>query len=313
MVCGKCGTEVPGDSAFCPSCGEKLTKKKNGAVKRAILTLLVIIVAVVALLVTYAINFLADPTQEKIRIDKRKGHISFEIEEDTNLEELTRMKRASGIFIYDNANRLENLDYLAELVQIEELHLSSETLSDISGIRNLVKLKNFYYAAWDRGAVTDISVMAGMPELESFDLWCMDLGPEKPRSIDLSPLANCRKLKQINVCGYEGLQNAHVIANLPEVKHLTLFFCGLTDISFLENHKSMDELCLDYNNITDISPLQGGTYGVLELIANPIADAEMFRGITVVDKLDITDCGFTAEEISKIKELVGGNCEVITE
>lgn len=113
---------------------------------------------------------------------------------------------------------------LSYFVNLKELYLDGNKISDLSPLRNLTKLKVLTFE-WNR-QITDISALSGMKQLEK-------LSVKQNKIVDLSPLAG-----------------------LTSIWELQLNSNQITDISPLAGLKGLKALFLSDNPISDYSSLK---------------------------------------------------------
>ena len=90
-------------------------------------------------------------------------------------------------------------------------------------------------------------------------------------SMNLDDLVNLLDLHTLKVCLVE-LENTDFLSHIPELKYLWLAGCGVEDVSNIALCKTVRELRLPGNNISDISPLSTMTLWDLFLPHNNISD-----------------------------------------
>jgi len=102
-----------------------------------------------------------------------------------------------------------------------------------------------------------------------------------PRNLStIEDLSNFHELKYINMIlmettGYEAI---------TELPYLTEFYatgCKINDISFVSGMERLNNLGLDFNNITDISPIKDLKLDTLNIERNPIKDYSVLDGMDI--------------------------------
>ena len=90
-------------------------------------------------------------------------------------------------------------------------------------------------------------------------------------SMNLDDLVNFLDLHTLKVCLVK-LENTDFLSHIPELKYLWLAGCGIEDVSNISLCKTVRELRLPGNNISDITPLSTMTLWDLFLPHNNISD-----------------------------------------
>jgi len=105
-------------------------------------------------------------------------------------------------------------------------------------------------------------------------------------------------------------ENLHM---LPQLQYLTLWNCGLTDVSGLENQTGLKVLYLYRNQISDLSPLAGmvNLYR-LGISNNPqVTDLSPLAGMQSLEDLRASYCGYhdisVLAELPRLSEFYGYN------
>lgn len=112
------------------------------------------------------------------------------------------------------------LRYCTELVALDLGHIAPQ---DTSFLLNMKKLR---YLILADGAISDLSYIGQLPELEYFEAF-------KTPISDLSPLLNCKKLKYLNICRCDQLteDSIDVLCRMPQLERLW-FYCHYLDNSY---------------------------------------------------------------------------------
>lgn len=230
---------------------------------------------------------------------------------------------------------LETLDFLQENF-IEELSLEQNPLYDIAGI---LKTKNLRSLNLSGTSVKDLrilnplelkelritglnsSVVFGLdtiaPHLELFDARNTVLATPmvvgrmtnlKTLLItgDNSPLdlRNLTKLKDIQL---KDFFNSGVIFpdDLSSLVSLSANQCDISDLSFLESAKSLEELNLTFNRIGDLSPLGASSFSSLKelnLSGNPILDVAPLANLESLELLRLFRTPLQRGQIPKTED-----------
>ena len=157
---------------------------------------------------------------------------------------------------------------LSGLINLTELHLRGNRITDISSLAGLTNLTNLRLG---NNGITNISHLSGLTHLTELRL-------SGNRITDISPLSG-----------------------LTHLTELRLRDNRITDISPLSGLTDLRDLNLNDNNITDLSPLAELTNLTrLHLWGNNISDISSGAGLT-----NLTSLGLGNNSISDISPLVG--------
>jgi murein DD-endopeptidase MepM/ murein hydrolase activator NlpD len=212
----------------------------------------------------------------------------------------------------DASNRgIQNLSGLEYAINLQNLSLGYNQISDISLLTNLTKLQ-WLYLMYNQ--ISDISPLANLTNLQYLDLMynrisnirplgsltnLLWLGLERNQISDISPLASLTNLQGLNLSGNQ-ISNISALANLTKLQSLGLIGNQISDISLLANLTNLQGLGLSGNQISNISALANLTkLQSLALSANQIRDISPLSNLTNLQVLDIND-----NQISDISPLV---------
>jgi len=150
---------------------------------------------------------------------------------------LSKYSKTQCLYVNDmNADKIKGIDglqtYYISLTNVTDFDLSKLDLSRVVAI------------SMDNSTVKDIEVMGQMPHLKTISMASQDVS-------NLDFIKNIESLDSLNI------ENCRVddfapIGEVNKIDRLTINKCGLEDGSFLENC-DIRELCLNDNNLTDIS------------------------------------------------------------
>ena len=227
---------------------------------------------------------------------------------------------------------IRNLAGLQTAVNLEDLNLNNNTISDISPLAGLIKLRG---VELEENAISDLSPLEGLVNVEQLRLAhnvITNLSPLEGltnlRGItlhhnaisDLSPLAGLVKLEWIgmshnplaDLAPLSGLTNLHNfhgwgtpvvnlagIAKLPKLREINICGGEISDLSPLADAKGLKALYLPGNGISDLSPLKGLT-GLTRLSFehNRVSDLSPLEGLNNLTWIDLQD-----NEISDVSSL----------
>ena len=218
---------------------------------------------------------------------------------------------------------IRNLAGLQAAVNLENLELNNNTISDISPLTGLIKLRHI---GLEENVISDLSPLQGLINLEQLRLAhnvISDLSPLQGlinlRGIglhhnaisDLSPLAGLVKLEWIgmsdnplaDLAPLSGLTNLHnfhgwgtpvvnlaAIAKLPKLREINVCGGGISDLSPLADAKGLKALYIVNNGVSDLSPLEGLT-GLtdLGLEHNSVSDLSPLQGLNNLTWVNLRD------------------------
>ena len=172
-------------------------------------------------------------------------------------------KKAHGTTILDLGvcNDIENLDFLKFFPNAEILMLDSRKLRNIDGLKHAPLLT------------------------------LIDITSDWPGVLDISPIGNCDALEDLELAltmdtletgptAKVTMRGVETLARLSKLSCLALVDMGLTDISFVKDMASLEDVDFSGNPISNLAPLKGN--------AN-------------ITELDLSSCGLS--DISAIGEM----------
>ena len=175
---------------------------------------------------------------------------NHDIEDFSPLAELTNL---TYLNLGNTGMNNEDLEYISDLTDLEELFFWDNNITDISAIQNLINLRRLSYSHFgnpNRNEITDISVLTNLKDLE--ELYVEGAGKIE----DFSPIADLNNLYRINIAdtGF-GDEDTKYLSDLERVEFLVFYNNNITDISFLESFNNLNVLSFSNNKVKDISPL----------------------------------------------------------
>ena len=173
-----------------------------------------------------------------------------------------------------------------------ELHLSLNSISDISSMVGLTHLRKLYLAY---NLISDISALAGLINLTTLNL-------SKNSISDISALAELTNLERLYL-GDNSVSDISALVGLTNLKGLSLTDNLILDIAPVSGLTNLKQLYLSGNNLSDISALGGLTHlNLLYLRSSSVSDISVLGGLTHLTELDLQD-----NSISDISALTGLN------
>jgi len=162
----------------------------------------------------------------------------------------------------DDSEKICDITGIRYFINLRELGLNFNSVSDIGELEGLTKLTNLSIGC---NNIADIGALAGMTELEGLDIFGIG-------ATDISVLAGMENLRFLNADGVQ-MQDLSALAGLTQLEEISLSDCGLTDIAPLAGLTGLTSLNITENSIADISALAGKeNLQKLLLDGNPIAD-----------------------------------------
>ena len=205
---------------------------------------------------------------------------------DSEIQDLTGLAFATNLQELDlrNNNVIDDISELAELTQLNTLHLGGNAIIDISHLDGKITLE---VLTIDNNSISDLSPLSSLLNLEVLNISnnvVDDLSPlsglirlveltiNNNPSADLSLLVGLISLRNFRASGIRIL-DLTPLASLPKLQFIDINNGEISDLSPLEGLIGLRELHFANNDITDISPLASLT-GLtrLSLNQNEISD-----------------------------------------
>ncbi len=263
--------------------------------------------AVFKVIESYIIEFEDEYLEEAIReaIGKMEGDLF--LEDVIELESLDAIGR--GIVSIEGIEYLYNLKILN--LAMDGQTLDANYIEDINPLENLIHLQELYLAG---NEVSDINPLNNLIDLEELDLFLNQVD-------QIQVLENLVKLKRLDLSRNQ-FDDLTALENLTDLESLRFHENEVTDISALANLTELTLLDMSRNQIEDISPLEDlinletlfmnrnqlEAIGVLENLvnledlrfsANQVADISVLENLT-----NLTSLFIPYNEISDISSLV---------
>ena len=198
-------------------------------------------------------------------------------------------------------NSISDISSMAGLANLKKLYLGQNLISDISVVADLTNLTTLYLT---QNSISDISALTGLTNLEW--LYFSDnsvsdistlLGLTNLKGLylgnnlvsDISALARLTNLKGLWLGG-NMISDISALAGLTNLKWLYLWNNSVSDISALAGLVNLTELALGGNRVSDISALAGLTLlEDLNLQENLILDVSALAGLPRLKYLNLDD------------------------
>lgn len=192
-------------------------------------------------------------------------------------EPITVDEMATLTYVHEWDDDIEDLTGLEFAINIVEVSLTRNSISDISPLAGLTKLQYLHLRS---NSISDISPLAELTSL-------MDLGLSNNVIVDISPLAELTNLTGLSL-SRNAITDISVLARLTNLEELHLWSNSISDISPLAGLTNLTKLEFGSALISDISPLAGLTNLIeLDLWNNSISDISVLAGLTNLQDLDI--------------------------
>jgi Leucine-rich repeat (LRR) protein len=150
---------------------------------------------------------------------------------------------------------------------LAEVWMFSAAGREIANLEGIECLRNLGYVWLDDNQLSDVSLLASLPRLET-------LGLSNNRMSDLRSVGALQQLRQIDVSG-NPITSLAPVASLPWLHTLTVMNAGLTSVDDLAPLTGLRGLDISGNAITELGPLRGMTELVsLRASGNEISDLE---------------------------------------
>ena len=162
---------------------------------------------------------------------------------------------------------ISGLEYATNL---ESLDLSSNSITDITPLKNLKKL---YYLDLSCNVITDITALTNLTNLEVLEL-------SENQIKDITPLENLINLRVLYL-SLNYITDITALSNMTNLQWLYLERNQITDITALSNLTNLTLLSLRANQITDITPLESirPVINYIDLSNNRITDITPLKNL----------------------------------
>ena len=148
--------------------------------------------------------------------------------------------------------KMKSIEGIQYAKNLEAIDLSECEISDITQLKDLKKLK---YIEVDRNRITDVSPLANLTELEHLKLYNNLIR-------DIRSLKTLTKLNYLDVHfnvdndGSNGITNADVIRNMPELDTLDLSANHITNVDAILELNKLRVLDFSGNNVNDYTKIK---------------------------------------------------------
>ena len=210
--------------------------------------------------------------------------------DDEDIKDLKYMVNLTELHIYQN--KITDITPIKGLTGLKTLSLFSNEISDLSPLAGLISLEDLYLRA---NNITDISPIDGLYNLQVLDLSDNSIS-------DITPLVELRKLTLLRL-NNNNVSDISALSGMKEMSRLHLQNNNISDITPLTNMAVITEVYLENNNVSDIEPLMSlTTLGWIKLGGNPISNLNPLTNITGLKKLYIERIDISADELQSLQD-----------
>lgn len=184
-------------------------------------------------------------------------------------------------------------DPYTEDYYINELDLSNNEISDLSGLKGLSDVEQFKKINLSNNKISDISVLESFKYVEILNLSGNEI-------VDVTPIKGLlsANLNDLNLANNKISDIAAL--SIGSIVDLNLSQNEISDISALEKLDDLNEIHLNDNNLEDISALSGADLYKIEAANNKINDISALSNCDNLTEIDLSN-----NQISDIGALAG--------
>ena len=175
---------------------------------------------------------------------------------------------------------IRDLTGLEFAINLEELHLAHNQISDVTPLGALTKL--IVLDLHNNFKISDAFPLSVLKNLTHLSLW-------GNRVSDVSPLSVLTHLTYLSLENNE-ISDVSPLSTLTNLRGLDLEANQVSDVSPLKVLTNLTHLDFDSNRVSDVSPLAGMTkLTQLDISDNQISDLSPLSALTELTQLDIDD------------------------
>ncbi len=187
----------------------------------------------------------------------------------------------------------EDIADLKYMLNLTELHIYQNNISDLSCIQGLTKLRTL---SLFKNNISDLTPIGGLTNLTTLHLRSNNI-------TDISPLKNLTNLTNLDLSD-NSISDISALAGMKGMKLLKLNDNKIRDIGALNDMSLMDRVHLQNNEITDITPLwRMSAVTEIYLENNQITDITILSELRTLGWLKLSNNPI--EDLSPIYELDG--------
>ena len=200
---------------------------------------------------------------------ERKGIKSLKILEPFSHFEIVKL----------NQNRIRDISPLSQMVNLKELYLQNNLITDVSELPTALQLK--ILGLWNND-VEDLKPLGRFLRLEELYL-------QNNQISDVGPLQHLNRLRLLYLSD-NAIRDVQPLAQLPGMEELYLAYNRIEDVGPLGGLKSLKKLTLSFNQIQNIEALKSlVNMEVLYLWANKIEDLSPLAEMSKLQTLYISE------------------------
>lgn len=222
-------------------------------------------------------------------------HLEF-LEIDLNdfiietFDDISHLKDLKTLYV-ECDTQVKNLNFLAEMKNLEQLYIQSSDIDSLEGIDSYQKLTHFFLAS---SKIEDLAPLEKMTAL-------IQLGICNSVIKDISPLRNLQKLKIINL-NHNQLEDISALSDLTNLEHADISFNSVKNIKYLEKNILLKSLNISNNEISEIEVLKNfKVLNDLSAANNRIDDLSVLEDLKLLLNVDIS--GNKIKKITPLKNL----------
>ena len=174
---------------------------------------------------------------------------------------------------------------LKSLVLLEELDLSDNMLTDLSGIGSLTMLKTLILS---KNRIADISPLSTLKSLTYVDLsynYGLNSDNTERGISDLSPLYGITTLETL-IAGYNLITDLQGIENMTALKYIDLTDNFVTSVEFLAKVPNLKTVILHCNALTSLNEFKNNkTIKVLDVSLNMITNFDVILTMSMLEDI----------------------------
>ena len=198
------------------------------------------------------------------------------IEEALGTKAITPSAMATLTTLKAGNKGVSNLTGLEFAVNLEELWISENPVTDLSPLAGCTKLKRLFL--W-KTRISDLSPLVNLTNLEQLE--------HRGNISNISPLTGLTKMRILRFYG-DGIRDISALTGMTNLRLIEFRHHEVHDLSPLANLTHLEWLGLSDNRIDDISPLRNlSKLEFLELDNNKISNIEPLRHLTNLTELQL--------------------------
>lgn len=235
------------------------------------------------------------------------------IRDSVSVQQLRTITSLKAINISNNW-KIQNLQPLNRLTELETVDCSNTMVTDLSPLRNLVRLRELDCSGSHVNSLEPLKYTAGIRKLDISSSKITDLAPVK-RFTQLEML-NCSNTAVRSLEALQSLANlttlkisstkVQSLAPLQNSSNLQVFYCdntGITDLSPLTRHTKLQRFSCENTGVESLAPLSGLTQLKLLILNNTrVADLSPLQAITGIEKIYCDKSEVTKTEADRFME-----------